>query len=106
MIGLVGGVVGAAAATGVSYLVRSLMQNLGLNVPFLLNPWTIAGGVAIGFATALIFGLMPIVQAANVRPLNVIRESTAKKGISSVALTIGLLAILSVLFCVLGVVKK
>src|SRR5579872_3529167 len=40
MIGLVGGVVGAAAATGISYFVRSLMQNLGLNIPFLLNPWT------------------------------------------------------------------
>ncbi|HLX39640.1 MAG TPA: FtsX-like permease family protein [Ktedonobacteraceae bacterium] len=104
MIGLVGGVVGAAAATGVSYLVRTLMQNLGLNVPFLLNPWTIVGGVAIGFATALIFGLMPIVQAANVRPLNVIRESTARKGISSMALTVGLLAILSVLFCALAIV--
>ncbi|MEO8971225.1 MAG: FtsX-like permease family protein [Ktedonobacteraceae bacterium] len=104
MIGLVGGIVGAAAATGVSYLVRSLMQNLGLNVPFLLNPWTIAGGVAVGFATALIFGLMPIVQAANVRPLNVIRETADRKGISSIALTVGLLAILSVLFCALAIV--
>ncbi len=104
MIGLVGGVVGAAAATGVSYLVRGLLQNLGLNVPFLLNPWTIAGGVAVGFATALIFGLMPIVQAANVRPLNVIRETTDRKGISSLALTIGLLVILSVLFCALAIV--
>ena len=104
MIGLIGGIVGAAAATGVSYFVRMLMQNLGLNVPFLLNAWTIAGGVAVGFATALIFGLMPIVQAANVRPLNVIRESSAQKGVSSVVLTIGLLALLSVLFCALAIV--
>src|SRR5207302_4072394 len=43
MLGLIGGVVGAAAATGVSYIVRTLMQNIGLSVPFLLNPWTIAG---------------------------------------------------------------
>ncbi len=104
LLGLVGGVIGAAAATGLSYIVRILVQNTGLNVPFLLNPWTIAGGVAIGFATALIFGLMPIVQAANIRPLNVIRELADSKGVSRLALTIGLLLILSVLFCVLAIV--
>ncbi len=85
LLGLVGGIVGAAAATGVSYIVRDLMQNLGFDVPFMLNPWTIAGGVAIGFVTALIFGLMPIVQAANIRPLNVIRDQSENRGASSVA---------------------
>src|SRR5712691_3373360 len=104
MLGLIGGVIGAAAATGVSYIVRVLVQNLGIAVPFLLNPWTIAGGVAIGFVTALIFGLMPIVQAANIRPLNVIRDLSESRGVSSVALTIALLVILSVLFCALAIV--
>ncbi len=104
LLGLIGGVVGAAAATGVSYIVRSLMQNIGLTVPFILNPWTIAGGVAIGVVTALIFGLMPIVQAANIRPLNVIREQSESRSASSIALTIALLAILSVLFCALAIV--
>ena len=47
---------------------------------------------------------MPIVQAANIRPLNVIRDLSANKGMSSIALTIGLLAILSVLFCALAIV--
>src|SRR6266567_2493381 len=104
LLGLIGGVVGAAAATGVSYLVRDLMQNLGENVPFVLNPWIIAGGVAVGFATALIFGLMPIVQAANIRPLNVIRDLGSNKGKSGAALTIALLVVLSVLFCVMAIV--
>ncbi len=104
LLGLVGGVVGAAAATGVSYIVRLLVQNFGINVPFLLNPWTIAGGVAIGLVTALIFGLMPIVQAANIRPLNVIRDLSESRGVSSVALTIALLVVLSVLFCILAIV--
>jgi putative ABC transport system permease protein len=54
--------------------------------------------------TALIFGLMPIVQAANIRPLNVIRDLSESKGLSSVALTIALLGILSVLFCALAIV--
>jgi putative ABC transport system permease protein len=90
LLGMVGGIIGAAAATGVSSIVRILMQNLGLTVPFQLNPWTIAGGVAIGLVTALIFGLIPIVQAANIRPLNVIRDLSESRGASSIALTIAL----------------
>ena len=104
LLGMVGGIIGAAAATGVSSIVRMLMQNLGLTVPFQLNPWTIAGGVAIGLVTALIFGLIPIVQAANIRPLNVIRDLSESRGASSIALTIALLVVLSVLFCALAIV--
>ncbi|HEY6411389.1 MAG TPA: FtsX-like permease family protein, partial [Ktedonobacteraceae bacterium] len=104
LLGLIGGIVGAAAATGVSYIVGALMQNIGITVPFLLNPWTIAGGVAIGLVTALIFGLMPIVQAANIRPLNVIRDLSESRSVSSVAMTIVLLVILSILFCALAIV--
>src|SRR6266566_48894 len=104
LLGLIGGVVGGVSAIGVSYIVRILVQNFGISVPFVLNPWTIAGGVAIGLVTALIFGLMPIVQAANIRPLNVIRELSESRGVSSVALTIGLLVVLSVLFCILAIV--
>jgi len=33
LLGLVGGVLGAAAATGVSYIVRALMQNIGVTIP-------------------------------------------------------------------------
>lgn len=104
LLGLVGGIIGAAAAIGVSYLVRMLLQNMGVNVLFLINPWTVAGGVAIGFATALIFGLMPIVQAATIRPLHVIRELPENRKKSSFVLTVGLLALLSLLFCALAIV--
>ena len=104
LLGLIGGVVGAAAAIGVSSIVRELLQNMGINVPFLLNPWTIAGGVAIGLATALIFGLMPIIQAANVRPLQVIRELPESRKIGSTIMTISLVAVLSILFCGLAIV--
>ncbi len=104
LLGLVGGVAGALAATGVSYLVRNLVQQtFGLNIPFLLDPVTIGGGVLIGLVTALIFGLMPIVQAANIRPLNVIRELPEGSRVGSIFLTIGLLVLLSVLFCGLAI---
>ncbi|GLV57196.1 glycosyl transferase family 1 [Dictyobacter sp. S3.2.2.5] len=105
LLGLVGGLLGAAAATGISYLVRNFVeQNFGLNVPFVLDWFTIIGGMIIGVATSLIFGLLPIVQAANIRPLNVIREMPEGRGVGSKALTVILLLVLSVLFCVLSIV--
>ena len=101
LLGLIGGIMGAAAATGVSYIVRGLMENLGFNILFELNFQVILSGVAIGFATALIFGLLPIAQAANVRPLHVIREFEPRNG-GGRALTLLLLLVLSVLFCLLA----
>ena len=75
LLGIVGGIIGAAIATGLSYLVLQIMVRvIQLSVPFFLDPWILGGGVLIGLFTALIFGLLPIVQAANIRPLNVIRE--------------------------------
>src|SRR5256886_15783734 len=92
LLGFVGGVVGAAAAIGVSYLVRNIVQQVfPIIIPFFLDPVIIGGGVLIGLVTALIFGLLPIVQAANIRPLNVIRELPGGHRVGSIFLTIGLL---------------
>jgi Predicted ABC-type transport system involved in lysophospholipase L1 biosynthesis, permease component len=104
LLGLIGGVIGAGASIGVSALVRILMLNLGFTIPFVINPGIVASGVVIGVATALIFGLLPIVQAANIRPLNVIRDLNENQGVSSIALTIALLVLLTVLFCLLAIV--
>jgi putative ABC transport system permease protein len=105
LLGLVGGVVGAGAAIGVSYLVRNIIQQVfPILIPFSLDPVTIGGGVLIGLVTALIFGLLPIVQAANIRPLSVIRELPEGRRVGSIFLTIGLLLLLSVLFCALAIV--
>src|SRR6266700_2630565 len=105
LLGLVGGLVGAAAAVGVSYAVRNIVQQVfPILIPFFLDPVIIGGGVLIGLVTALIFGLLPIVQAANIRPLNVIRELPGGRRVGSIFLTIGLLLLLSVLFCALALV--
>ena len=104
LLGLAGGIVGAGTATGVSYLVRNVVQSsFALTIPFRLDWFTIIGGVVIGLATALIFGLLPIVQAANIRPLNVIREMPERWG-GSMLLTLGLLLLLTILFCMLAIV--
>ncbi len=104
LLGLIGGVVGAGIAIGVSALIRILVENLfPVVIPFILDPVIIGGGVLIGLLTALIFGLMPIVQAANIRPLNVIRELPEGNRVGSFLLTIVLLVVLSVLFCLLAI---
>jgi len=61
------------------------------------------GGAAIGLVTALIFGLMPIVQAANIRPLQVLRELPEGRDLSSIFSNLGLLLLLSLLFCLLAI---
>jgi putative ABC transport system permease protein len=105
LLGLIGGLLGALAAIGISYLVRTLVQDaFGLSIPFILDWLTIGGGVVIGLSTSLIFGLLPIVQAANIRPLNVIRELPEGRGTGSIVLVGGLLLILSVLFCILSII--
>ncbi len=101
LLGLVGGIIGAAVATGVSYVVRGLIENLGFNIAFEVHIEVLFSGVAIGFVTALIFGLLPIVQAASVRPLHVIREVAAKNGAGRVV-TLVLVLVLSLLFCLLA----
>jgi putative ABC transport system permease protein len=105
LLGLMGGVIGAGTAIGVSAVVRNVVQsNFGLAIPFQLDWLTVGGGVLIGLATALIFGLLPIVQAANIRPLNVIREIPERWGAGNVLLTLSLLLLLTILFCMLAIV--
>lgn len=104
LLGLIGGVLGSLAAVGISYVVRNVIEQVfSLTIPFLLDWQVIGAGVLIGLCTALIFGLMPIVQSANIRPLSVIRDLPENRRAGNIALTIGLLLILSVLFCVMAV---
>ena len=103
LLGLIGGVIGSAAGVGVSMLVRNLVvDRFFIDLPVVIDPGIIASGVVIGVATALIFGLMPIVQAAQVRPLAVLRGvSEGTQGVG-VALQIFLFVLLAALFFALS----
>ncbi len=102
LIGLVGGVLGAALGVGVSLLVKPLFENaFSLTLPATIDPLTVGAGIAMGCVTALIFGLLPIVQASQIRPSAVLRElpegartasrlSTALLGLLLIALFFGL----------------
>ena len=103
LLGIVGGIIGTLAGIGASYLVGALIERtFMLRLPVVLDQLTIGSGLLIGLATALIFGLLPIVQASQVRPLAVLRESQEGVGVSSRLLTVGLLVLLSLLFVALA----
>ncbi len=96
ILGVLGGVVGAAAGIGVSFFVKGLVEKaFFIHLPNAVDPLTVASGVLIGLVTALIFGLMPIVQASQVRPLAVLRGTSEGAGRTSFFLTLLLAAILA-----------
>ncbi|HCI81228.1 MAG TPA: hypothetical protein DHW02_16235, partial [Ktedonobacter sp.] len=91
------------AGIGASYLVRTVVEHaFTLHLPIVLDWFTIGSGCVIGLSTALIFGLLPIVQASQIRPLSVLREGGESIKASSWATTIGLLVLLSILFVALA----
>jgi putative ABC transport system permease protein len=103
LLGIVGGIVGTLVGLGTSFLVRSVVERaFFIHLPIILDTFTLISGLLIGLATALIFGLLPIVQASQVRPLSVLREVIERKRFTSRLITISLLVILSVLFVLLA----
>ncbi len=103
LLGITGGVIGTAAGIGASYLVRTVVENaFFLHLPVIWDTLTISSGLLIGLATALIFGLLPIVQASQIRPLAVLREISEGTKTSSRLTTIVLLVLLSLLFVILA----
>src|SRR5947209_10248691 len=103
LLGISGGITGTLAGLGISYVVRGLVERaFFIHLPIVLDPLTLASGLLIGLATALIFGLLPIVQAGQVRPLSVLRELVEQRRFSSRLLMLGLLFLLSLLFVVLA----
>ncbi|MGO8950507.1 MAG: ABC transporter permease [Ktedonobacterales bacterium] len=105
LLGLMGGVIGAVAGIGAGLVVKTIVENaVLLHLNFTVNLGTVLGGVAIGFFTALIFGILPIVQASQIRPQAVLRELPEGNTAGSLLLTISLVALLAVLFYILSAV--
>lgn len=103
LLGISGGIVGTLAGIGASYLVRTVVEHaFTIHLPIALDTTTILSGFVIGLATAFIFGLLPIVQASQVRPLVVLRDSDEATGTGSRLTTVVLLIVLSVLFVALA----
>ncbi|HEY3992993.1 MAG TPA: FtsX-like permease family protein [Ktedonobacteraceae bacterium] len=103
LLGLLGGLLGTLLGLAASYLVRLLVERAFLlQLPILLDPLTISSGLVIGLTTALIFGLLPIVQAGQIRPLAVLRELAQERQRGARLANLALLLLLSVLFVFLA----
>ena len=100
LLGVLGGLAGAAAGAGLSAWLRVLLGRVG---PILLGPAidvrVLAGGVATGVATAMIFGLHTIVRASAVRPSTLLRDLPTPKAWGEAAV---LYAALGALFSALA----
>lgn len=99
LIGFMGGIMGTAAGVGISIFVKRVVENsLQITLPTTFDTRTVAAGVVVGFVTSLIFGLLPIIQAGQVRPQAVLRELPESAGWRGRLLTGLLLGLLVVLF--------
>ena len=100
MLGGIGGIAGAAAGTGLAVWLRVLLGRVG---PILLgsafDSRVLAGGIGVGVATAVIFGLQAIVRASAVRPSTLLRDLPAPRAWRE---TVLLYAVLGALFSLLA----
>jgi len=74
LIGLIGGIIGSFLGIALSFAIKSLLEQfVSFSLPTILDPLIILSGVGLGLCLALIFGLRPIIQASQVRPLMLLR---------------------------------
>lgn len=102
LIGLVGGVLGTALGALLSKTIAdTLARAMALQVTFLLDAGTLLAGIGLGIGAALIFAVLPIIRAAAIRPLEILREGAGPPLIGWLR-TIGLVALLVALFAALA----
>lgn len=97
-LGFLGGILGTGVALAISYGVVTTL----LRVPFQPDLLTLCGGLALGTCTALSFGLVPIVQSAQIRPIEVMRERQSNSSASNRSLMFLLYGLIALLFCLLA----
>lgn len=99
ILGLIGGVLGTGAGVAMSLVVKVLIENV-INAPlvFEISAGALLTGVAVGVVTSLIFGLLPIVRAAGIRPQEVLRDLPEGSRVGSRAQVVGLYALVAALF--------
>jgi putative ABC transport system permease protein len=82
-MGIVGGVAGALLGVAMQQVFPRVLQSLlPMQIPTTLAFAPIIGGVAIGFATCILFSLPPLLRFRHIAPLEVLRaDASAARGI-------------------------
>jgi len=103
ILGLLGGVLGSAAGIAMSLVVKTLIEQvIDAALVFQATAGAVLAGVAVGVVTSLIFGLLPVVRAAAIRPQEVLRDQPAGRQLGSAAQTLALYAVVAALFVALA----
>jgi predicted lysophospholipase L1 biosynthesis ABC-type transport system permease subunit len=103
LYGLAGGVVGAIAGVWASLFLKDIIANaFALTLTTTIDPLTVACGLAVGCATAFIFGLLPIVRASQVRPVALLRDLPEGARATSLLTSVLLILLLAALFFALA----
>lgn len=80
LLGLGGGAIGAALAVAVAHAFISLLaRSATMLLVWSVDAKTLVSGVAVGVATAVIFGMHAIVRASAVRPATLLRDMPTPK---------------------------
>src|SRR5579859_6647511 len=99
LLGLAGGLIGAAAGIGLASILVTLLGRTAIFLlPWVVDPATVVAGVLTGALTAVIFGLYTIVQASSVRPAVLLRQLPVPRGWRTRFAGLALLGGLVVLF--------
>src|SRR5947209_2897758 len=102
LIGVIGGVTGTVVGALASKTIAdALARALAIQVTFIIDASTLAAGIGLGVGAALIFAVLPIVRAAALRPIEILREG-AGAPLTGWPGTIGLTAIVILLFTALA----
>lgn len=98
-LGLLGGLLGTGAGIGMSFVVKTLIEQVvSIHLVFGVSAAALLSGIGVGVGTSLIFGLLPVVRAAAIRPQAVLRDQVEGREISSRAQTVALYALVAALF--------
>lgn len=104
-LGLLGGVLGTVTGVAMSALVKTLVERvLTIDLTFTVDAAIVIEGVLIGVVTSLIFGLLPIARAAEVRPAAVLRDDAQALSTTSRMVSAGLYAVVVALFAVMAAI--
>lgn len=102
LLGIIGSALGVVAGLGLSGAVNAFGETfLQQKLPWRLHPDAMLYGVALGMVVTLVFGVLPVLMAANVRPAIVLRPNETH--IPRASLFQSLIA-LSAVVLVLGVI--
>ncbi len=102
-IGVAGGIAGTLIGVLVSRTVTDVLaQAMALQVPYALDGGTLLEGVAVGLGSTFAFALLPIVRAADFRPIEMLRYGEELPAGARLPQTLLVAATVLVLFVILS----